>query len=181
MTCPDLIIAGYSEACMMLRQAKIPDLRGVIAIHGQREYPVECDALAYRLVLEFDDTEAPSETDLMQAARIAIRRRQAAEIGLRLTPPTLEHASAIVAFARSVANLDGAILCHCHAGISRSPAAAILCLAAWTAPGEESACVERVLALRPSAMPHRDLVAFGDAVLSRGGRLLDALDRLRPW
>jgi predicted protein tyrosine phosphatase len=68
------------------------------------------------------------------------------------------------------------VLFTCAAGISRSPAAALICLAAWSAPGEEENCVRELRRVRPAAMPHRDLVRFGDEILGRGARLLRALD-----
>ena len=66
------------------------------------------------------------------------------------------------------------------AGISRSTAASILCLAAWTQPGQERECVQYIRQRRPSANPHRDLIRFGDILLNRGGRLEQALDDNRP-
>ncbi len=71
------------------------------------------------------------------------------------------------------------LLCHCQAGISRSPAAALLCLAAWTGPGRERDCVEQVMQIRPAAVPHMGLVNFGDALLGRQGELVKAVLEVR--
>lgn len=177
---PSVLILGYSEAAMYLKQPEAARVRAILSIHGPREFPVETQAAQHSLVLQFDDSEAPDESDLEQRARLGIRRREAAAVGLTLNPPTEEHARAIVEFARRVDAIDGVMLFQCLAGISRSPAAALLCLAEWTGPGHERACVEHVLAVRPAAQPHRDLVRFGDSILGRGGRLLFALDSLRP-
>ena len=59
--------------------------------------------------------------------------------------------------------------------MSRAPAAALLCLAAWAGPGAEAECVEAVLRLRRGAVPHVGLVRFADALLGRGGKLTDAV------
>ncbi len=59
--------------------------------------------------------------------------------------------------------------------MSRAPAAALICLAAWGGPGTEAACVEEVLRLRRGAVPHAGLVRLADQLLGRGGRLCDAL------
>lgn len=178
---PGLVyILGYSEASMLLKQPEAGAITSVITIRGQREFAVEAPHIKHRLALEFDDTEAPSETDPLHASRIRLRQRQAESIGLRPTPPTREHARAIINFAESIREKKGALLCQCFGGISRSPAAALLCLSVWAGPGSEGACVEQVLSVRPAALPHADLVAFGDALLDRGGRLVEALEaRLR--
>lgn len=166
---------------MYLRQVEGEQVQAIISIHGQREYPVETQLASHSLVLQFDDSEVSNEGDLEQRARFSIRRREAAAIGLSLNPPTEEHARAIIEFARQIRDLKGALLCQCLAGISRSSAAALLCLAEWTGPGQERACVEHVLAIRPAAQPHHDLIGFGDRLLHRNGQLLSALDALRPY
>jgi predicted protein tyrosine phosphatase len=66
------------------------------------------------------------------------------------------------------------ILCHCGGGMSRAPAAALICLAAWRGPGSEADCVTEILKLRRGAAPHRGLVRFADEVLGRRGRLVHA-------
>jgi predicted protein tyrosine phosphatase len=171
---PDILVLGYSEAGMLVRKG-VASLGALITIHGQREYPIEVPGLSAHLGLEFDDTVAPSPTDPIQAASVRMRHRQAAEIGLNLRPPTVEDAASIIEFAGAIRDTQGSLLCQCQAGISRSPAAALLCLATWTEPGQESHCVQHLLSVRPSAVPHSDLVAFGDTVLGRGGLLCDAL------
>jgi predicted protein tyrosine phosphatase len=174
---PGLVVMGYSEAAMYLKESS-RGVRAVIAIHGQREYPIEVENAEYRLVLQFDDTEVPSETDPVHAARIRLRQRRAAEDGLLWKPPTRENVKAIIDFAMPLVDMDACVLCQCHAGISRSPAAALLCLAAWTGSGNEDYCVDELLRARPAAVPHPDLVAFGDDLLCRDGALVDALRRV---
>ncbi len=166
---------------MLLRKPETANVQAIIAIHGQRECPVDVANAPHSLVLQFDDIEAPDLDDPLSAARLRLRQRDAAEIGLTLTPPATDHAESIIGFARSIALLDGVLLCQCQGGISRSPAAALLCLAAWTEPGGERYCVERLLAIRPSAVPHYDVVAFGDELLQRRGKLVEALQRARPY
>ena len=180
MTHPPMFVFGYSEAAMFLRKTDRVRISAIIAIHGQREYPVNTEGVAHSLVLQFDDTEAPSETDPIHASRIRLRRREAAEYGLNLRPPAIEDAESIIEFARGINQMDGALLCHCQGGVSRSPAAALLCLATWMGSGHENYSVEHLLTVRPCAVPHPDLVKFGDKLLGREGRLVDALERARP-
>lgn len=163
---------------MLLRGSRLGDIRATIMIHGQGEHPVRIDGVTHSLLLQFDDIEAPSATDRVHAYRVRSRQRQAASVGLVQTPPCVDHARSILDFAQSIGELGGTVLCQCQGGVSRSPAAALLCMATWTGPGREEYCVQHVISVRPSAMPHRDLVAFGDELLHREGRLVKALDRI---
>lgn len=174
-TFPRIIILGRSEAAMFLRKRVAADVRAVIMIHGQREYPLETPGIGKRLVLRFDDTPAPSDMDPIHAARIRLRQQEAKKIGLELCPPTVDDARSIIEFAESIRDLGGVLLCQCQAGISRSPAAALLCLTAWAGPGHERDCVAYLLQVRPSAVPHLDLVRFGDDVLRLNGALVEAI------
>lgn len=159
---------------MLLRQPEAATIGAIITIRGQREYAVEAPPAAHCLSLEFDDIEAPSLTDPLHASRIRLRQRDAESMGLRPTPPTRDHAQAIIDFAQAIRDVDGALLCQCFAGISRSTAAALICLSVWFGPGSERACVERVRAIRPAAVPHADLIGFADDLLGRDGRLVSA-------
>lgn len=58
---------------------------------------------------------------------------------------------------------------------------ALLCLATWTGPGCEKYCVEHLLYIRPAAVPHLDLVTFGDELLQRRGKLVQAIQDARPY
>jgi predicted protein tyrosine phosphatase len=60
-----------------------------------------------------------------------------------------------------------------------SEAAALLCLVTWTGPGHEEYCVRHLLSLRPCAIPHPDLVSFGDELLQRRGVLIKAMERIQ--
>src|SRR5262249_489441 len=82
------ILDYLGAASLLSTPARAASVGALIAIHGQREYPVEAPGVAHRLVLRFDDTEVPSRTDFIQAARIRMRQREAAAIGLVLAPPT---------------------------------------------------------------------------------------------
>ena len=106
-------------------------------------------------------------------------RRWAEQNGLTEVAPPPADAQAIITFARAVQPLPGVLLCHCGAGVSRAPAAALVCLATWRGPGSEPACVPDLLTLRPSAVPHPGLVRFADDLLQRNGTLTTALAAAR--
>jgi predicted protein tyrosine phosphatase len=177
---PTVLALGYSEASMLLRQPRgAGGIIGVISICGAREFAVEAADVPHRLALRFDDVDVPDPSDTVAMLRAHSRQKWASEVGRPLTPPTLADAEQIVAFARSLRDVDGGgggtVLCHCGAGMSRSPAAALLCLATWTEPGDERWCVDELRRIRPSAIPLLGLVRLGDAVLDRQGRLTQAV------
>jgi predicted protein tyrosine phosphatase len=67
---------------------------------------------------------------------------------------------------------------HCHAGVSRSTAAAAILLAQRN-PGEEAAAFRHVARIRPGAWPNRRMVEIADRLLQRDGRLIDGLRAMR--
>ena len=171
---------GFSEAGMLLDSASSTGVTAVLAIHGCGEPVVQPPPHVTLHVLRFDDWPALDDDDPIQAARIRMRMRWAADNGRTIVLPTRDHAADIIEFARTQSAAGGTLLCHCQAGISRSTAAALLCLATWTGPGHEMACVRRLLAIRPHALPHTDLVRFGDELLERDGALTAAARTIDP-
>jgi len=92
------------------------------------------------------------------------------------SPPTLEDlGSAIDFFTKSRNDPSFKILFHCDQGASRSPAVALVCLAAALGAGKESKALEEVFSVRPEAIPNQYVVRLGDELLSRNGRLVHAL------
>ncbi len=67
------------------------------------------------------------------------------------------------------------LLIHCHAGISRSTAAAILILAQHDPSRGAAWVVREVVRLRPRAWPNFRLIELGDALLGRHGELVAAV------
>ena len=175
---PDLAILGYSEAAMYLRRAPSPNVRAIISIHGRREFGVEAD-VTHRLDLTFDDVEAPAPDDLMATLRATSRRRWAEQNGLTEVSPVPADAAAIIAFAERTRTAAGVLLCHCGGGVSRAPAAALICLSVWRGPGTEAECVAEVLHRRRGAVPHAGLVRYADELLGRDRMLVNALAAAR--
>jgi predicted protein tyrosine phosphatase len=81
----------------------------------------------------------------------------------------------LMELAQNLRSSNGKVLIHCEAGVSRSPAAALIIYACWLGPGREGEAMRRVLAQRPLAIPNRRMVELADHLLKRGGRLLEAL------
>jgi predicted protein tyrosine phosphatase len=174
MTHPTLAVFGYSEAAMYLRGTPKPNVDAIISIHGAREFGVGAD-VAQRLDLAFDDVEVAAADDLVAMQRVLSRKRWAEQNGLSEVAPVRKDAEAIIDFAKRVRGADGIVLCHCGGGMSRAPAAAMICLSVWRGPGSETACVAEVLKLRRGAVPHVGLVRFADDLLVRQGKLVAAV------
>jgi predicted protein tyrosine phosphatase len=81
----------------------------------------------------------------------------------------------LLAFSRDLTVSKNAhLLIHCHAGVSRSTAAATLVLAqTWPDRPAEDALRE-VTRLRPRAWPNLRILELGDEILGRGGEIVDA-------
>jgi predicted protein tyrosine phosphatase len=81
----------------------------------------------------------------------------------------------LLAFARDLAQLQEAhLLVHCHAGVSRSTAAAILVLAQICPEHSADEAVREVVRLRPRAWPNLRMLELGDDILGRRGEIIDA-------
>jgi predicted protein tyrosine phosphatase len=88
---------------------------------------------------------------------------------------TPAHIARVLAFGERVHGAPGShLLVHCHAGISRSTAAAAI-LMCQHAPGQEEAAFLRLLQLRKHGWPNTRMVEFADALLARRGALLRGL------
>jgi predicted protein tyrosine phosphatase len=96
--------------------------------------------------------------------------------------PEPGHVEAILRFGDDLAQSrsereNGHLLVHCHMGVSRSTAA-MLTLMAQVHPQEtEESLLERLAEIRPQAWPNSRMVRFADELLSRDGRLTEALRR----
>jgi predicted protein tyrosine phosphatase len=87
--------------------------------------------------------------------------------------PAREHVEEIVRFLR--ASPSGIpLVIHCHAGVSRSTATALVALA-LDAPGREREAAALLRAAAPFAFPNELLVKLADDALERRGALVAAL------
>lgn len=125
-----------------------------------------------RLVLEFNDFSIPAAD---------LHRRTAIEADLRRANPswrlpTMVDVAFVLSFGRRLRR-EGRrlrVLIHCHAGISRSPAAALALLADALGPGREAEAVETIYASIPCCLPNSLMVRDADRLLGAGGRLAAA-------
>ena len=70
------------------------------------------------------------------------------------------------------------LVVHCHAGISRSTAAAYVIACARRPDLDEGHLADELRRLSPSATPNPLIVAHGDAALGREGRMVEAIRRI---
>jgi predicted protein tyrosine phosphatase len=93
----------------------------------------------------------------------------------------LPERDAIVALLKVGETLDAAapeaVLVHCHAGISRSTAAAAILMAQFN-PGREDEVCARLTEIRPQAWPNSRMIRFADELLGRDGALLAAVETI---
>ena len=161
---------------MLLRGPNAATIEAIISIRGAREPALESSQVQRQLTLHFDDIEVIDPADPEGRHRAWAMQKWNEQIGRPMSPPTVDDAKKIIEFADSIRDVKGLVLCQCHGGISRSPAAALLCLATWTGKGNEQYCVNTLRQAALAAMPHRGLIAFGDQVLDRNGALVSALN-----
>jgi predicted protein tyrosine phosphatase len=93
-----------------------------------------------------------------------------------LVAPDRNTIQAILDFGR-VRTYQRAMLIHCWAGISRSSAAAFA-IACDHNPGYERAIADELRRRAAFVTPNRLMVELADNVLGRGGRMVDAVDRI---
>jgi predicted protein tyrosine phosphatase len=88
---------------------------------------------------------------------------------------TPRHIERLLAFGERAHTTAGShVLVHCHAGISRSQAAAAI-LMCQHAPGREEEAFLRLLSLRKHGWPNTRMVEFADDLLKRDGALMRGL------
>ncbi|HZU90944.1 MAG TPA: protein-tyrosine-phosphatase, partial [Stellaceae bacterium] len=92
--------------------------------------------------------------------------------------PQQEDVERLLAFGRELAEEAAAtgahLLIHCHAGLSRSTAAAALLLVQACPDRPAAEAFAAVAALRPRAWPNLRLIELGDALLGRDGEIVAA-------
>jgi len=93
--------------------------------------------------------------------------------------PQAEHIQTLIDFIRGWKQQDGPLLLHCIAGVSRSPAAALITLVTL-APGHEREAARALRRAGPHFMPNRRMIQLADDILGTGGRLLAACAAMGP-
>jgi predicted protein tyrosine phosphatase len=88
--------------------------------------------------------------------------------------PAEEHVEQLIDFVAGWEPIRP-IVVHCYAGISRSSAAAFITLCALKPERDEAEIAQRMRAASRFAYPNPRIVAIGDEILGRNGRMVDAV------
>ena len=139
-----LIICPYDD---LSRELKEPDVSHVVSILGRGDELPWPDVSGRQVCrLEFDDTQYSSG---------------------RLAAPNRQQIEELIAFAGAWGGA-GSLLIHCRAGTSRSPAAAMIALAAIG----RADLIESVITGKAYFRPHTGCLRIADAIMSPSPGLL---------
>jgi predicted protein tyrosine phosphatase len=108
--------------------------------------------------------------------RLELRFHDVIEAGPGWIAPERRDVEQLLTFGRDLTEARGThLLIHCHAGVSRSTAAATLILAQThpDRPAEEALLT--VVRQRPRAWPNLRILELGDALLGRRGQIINAV------
>lgn len=92
--------------------------------------------------------------------------------------PNEEHIRILLAEADLWRPEQGPALIHCHAGISRSPAAAFVFLCRRNPQTDELAIARALRKASPTASPNERIIALADDMMGRRGRMIAAINRM---
>jgi predicted protein tyrosine phosphatase len=150
-----------------------------ITICGIAELGQHCEA-GVTHVLSILDPHWPDPiafSDFPPHRREALRFDDVIAPGPSVVAPSEEHVAQLLAFGRDV-EVAGALahlLIHCHAGISRSTAAATLLLAQESPSLLPAEIFAEIARLRPRAWPNLAMLELGEAALGRPGEFTAAV------
>lgn len=88
-----------------------------------------------------------------------------------------DHVAQVLDFVRDWPR-EQPLLMQCWFGVSRSPAAAYVAACALAPDHDEAALAVALRRAAPFATPNRRIVALGDALLERDGRMIAAIDAI---
>lgn len=94
-----------------------------------------------------------------------------------VTMPGEDHVRNLLDFARKWDRAKPMVV-HCYAGISRSTASAYIIAAALAPKRNEAELAQTLRKLSPSATPNPRLIAVADTLLSRQGRMIEAIEAI---
>lgn len=129
----------------------------VTVIKSVTPVPTPPEVAAHRhLILNFSDINEPREGEIL---------------------PGEHDVAALLGFVRGWERARPLVI-HCYAGVSRSTASAFITACALRPDRSETEWASLIRQHSPTATPNRRLVSLGDDLLGRGGRMVDAIDRI---
>ena len=126
-------------------------------------------------ILDPEWPDPPAFAAFAPHRRLALRFHDIIEPTPQRLAPSRADVERLLAFGRELGDpARSHLLVHCHAGVSRSTAAAALILAQMHPDRPAGEALERVAQLRPRAWPNLRILEFGDAILGRKGEIVAA-------
>ena len=122
------------------------------------------------ITIEEPDTEDPFRTDVVPQLVLQFHDIDMTMLGY--VEPASEHIQQALAFAQEI---DGPLLVHCRAGVSRSTAVTLAIAADRFSAGNERQVCEWLRQTYPQAQPNRLVVWLADELLMRKRGLSEAL------
>ena len=111
------------------------------------------------------------------APRMVLRFHDIAEARPGLVPPDASTVQRLLDIRRTLGE-EATIMIHCHAGVSRSTAAAYILACAHRPPGEETALAHQLRKASPEATPNALMIALADRALHRAGAMVRAVSAI---
>lgn len=152
-----------------------------LVICGLDELEQHCNADISHLVSILDpDSAEPGIFRLFPTQeRLCLRFHDVIDDHEGMVAPQRDDIDRLLRFGSSLAHSRSArgLLVHCHAGLSRSTAAAVLLLAQARPDRSPEAAVSEMLELKPKAWPNLRMIELGDQLLVCEGRLVRAVRR----
>jgi predicted protein tyrosine phosphatase len=163
--------------CGVIDSMKTNFARFRVTICGIPELGEHC-AAGVTDVLSLLDPEWPDPPAFAAFAphrRLALRFHDIIERVPDRLAPSREDVERLLEFGRELGEPAGRhLLVHCHAGVSRSTAAAALILAQAYPDRPAREALDAVARIRPRAWPNLRILEFGDALLGRDGEIIAA-------
>ena len=126
-------------------------------------------------ILDPDCPDPPAFAEFAPHRRLALRFHDVIETEAGRLAPTRIDVERLLAFGRELHGPEGShLLVHCHAGVSRSTAAAALILAQAHPERPAREVLDAVAQIRPRAWPNLRILEFGDSLLVRRGEIVAA-------
>jgi predicted protein tyrosine phosphatase len=91
--------------------------------------------------------------------------------------PSEEHVETFLGFVQRWDRRTPVVI-HCYAGISRSTAAAFSAVCAMRPDLDEAKIARRIRERSPEATPNARIVQMADTILSREGRMVEAVEKI---
>jgi predicted protein tyrosine phosphatase len=162
-----------------------------MTICGIDELGLHCDGRVTHVlsILDPGSPEPRAFGDFDPHERLELRFHDVIEAGAGWTAPDRQHVEGLLAFGRRLTEVqDPHLLVHCHAGVSRSTAAAALILAQARPDRPADEALHTVVRRRPRAWPNLRIIELGDGLLGRRGEIIEATRTLyrrvlerEPW